>query len=250
MGWNSRLARAVPGSRPSVSPRIAILDVDGTLVDTNYHHAIAWFRAFRRHDVTLPVWEIHRHIGMGGDQLVAAVAGDEVEKRLGDEVREQQGELYEELIDEVRPMEGSRELILGLREAGNRVVLASSAKSDEIDHYLDLLDAREIVDGWTTADDVESTKPEPDLVHAAIDKAGCEPSDATLIGDTVWDVLAAHRAGVETLGVLTGGFSADELWDAGAKQVYESVKELLAQLSNTPLASSSVSESSSTSVSS
>ena len=204
---------------------IAILDVDGTLVDTNYHHAIAWYRAFRRHDVVLPVWRIHRHIGMGGDQLIGALAGDDVERRSGDAIRESEGELYRELIDEVEPMEGARELILDLRDAGHPVVLASSAKEWEVEHYLDLLDAREIVDAWTTSADVERTKPQPDLIQAALEKvAGTD--EAVLIGDTVWDVEAAARAGVETIAVLTGGFSEAELLEAGAKQVFTSVEEL------------------------
>jgi HAD superfamily hydrolase (TIGR01509 family) len=214
--------------------RIAILDVDGTLVDTNYHHAIAWFRAFRRHFLTLPVWRIHRHIGMGGDQLVAALAGDEVEERLGDSIRDAESELYRELIGEVQAMEGSRELIEDLKKEGNVVVLASSAKEWEVEHYIELLGAAEIVDDWTTSSDVERTKPQPDLVHAALDKAGAE-GDALLIGDTVWDVEAAARAGVETLAVLTGGFSEAELRDAGAKDVFTSVEELRQSLIETPL---------------
>jgi HAD superfamily hydrolase (TIGR01509 family) len=217
--------------------KVAILDVDGTLVDTNYHHAIAWFRAFRRHFLTLQVWRIHRHIGMGGDQLVAALAGDEVEDRLGDSIREAEGELYKQLIGEVQAMEGSRELIEDLKEAGNAVVLASSAKDWEVDHYLELLDAKEIVDDWTTSDDVEQTKPQPDLVHAALDKVNGKPDDALLIGDTVWDVEAAHRAGVETLAVRTGGFSEQELSEAGARQVFTSVEELRRSLVETPLRS-------------
>jgi HAD superfamily hydrolase (TIGR01509 family) len=216
--------------------RIAILDVDGTLVDTNYHHAIAWFRAFRRHFLTLQVWRIHRHIGMGGDQLVAALAGDDVEGRLGDSIREAESELYRELIDEVQPMQGSRELITELREADNAVVLASSAKEWEIEHYLELLGAREIVDAWTTSDDVEQTKPEPDLVHAALDKVGGRSDDALLIGDTIWDVEAAHRAGVATLAVRTGGFSEQELREAGARDVFRSVEELRQSLTETALA--------------
>jgi HAD superfamily hydrolase (TIGR01509 family) len=215
-------------------PKIAILDVDGTLVDTNYHHAIAWFRAFRRHFLTLPLWRIHRHIGMGGDQLVAALAGDEVEERLGDSIRDAESELYRELIGEVQPMEGSRKLIEELKKAGNVVVLASSAKEWEVEHYLELLDAKELVDAWTTSADVERTKPEPDLVHAALDKAGGE-GDAMLIGDTVWDVEAAARAGIETLAVLTGGFSEAELREAGAKDVFTSVEELRRSLVETPL---------------
>jgi HAD superfamily hydrolase (TIGR01509 family) len=212
---------------------IAILDVDGTLVDTNYHHAIAWFRAFRRHDVTVQVWVVHRHIGMGGDQLVAAVAGDDVEERLGDEIREAEGELYRELIDEVQPMEGALKLIEDLKERDVAVVLASSAKEWEVEHYLGLLDAEKIVEAWTTSADVEQTKPEPDLVQAALDKAGGRPEDAMLIGDTVWDVEAAHRAGVETLAVRTGGFSEQELRDAGAKDVFTSVEELRQALRKT-----------------
>jgi len=151
---------------------VAILDVDGTLVDTNYHHALAWYRAFLAHDVVLPLWRIHRHIGMGGDQLIAALGGKELEERLGDGVREAEGSLYMELIDEVRPFAAARQLIDVLHDDGHQVVLASSAKSHEVDHYLDLLDAGEAVDGWTTSADVERTKPHPDLVAAAIEKGG------------------------------------------------------------------------------
>ncbi len=214
---------------------IAILDVDGTVVDTNYHHAIAWFRAFRRHAVTVPVWRLHRHIGMGGDQLVAAVAGDDVERRFGDRIREAESECYRELIGEVQAMTGSRELIEDLREAGKLVVLASSAKDWEVEHYIELLDAAEIVNAWTTSADVESTKPEPDLIRAALDKVDTE-GEAILIGDTVWDVEAAKRAGIETLAVLTGGFSEQELRDAGAREVFTSVQELRRNLAATPLA--------------
>jgi HAD superfamily hydrolase (TIGR01549 family) len=215
-------------------PTIAILDVDGTLVDTNYQHAIAWFRAFLRHDVVVPIWRLHRHIGMGGDQLVAAVAGDEVEERRGDDIREAESEEYKKLIGEVRTMEGSRELIEDLRERDNVVVLASSAKEWEIEHYIELLDAEEIIDAYTTSDDVESTKPEPDLIKAALEKAEAD-GEALLIGDTVWDVEAAKRAGVDTLAVLTGGFSEDELRDAGARDVFTSVEELRQSLRQTAL---------------
>lgn len=214
--------------------RIAILDIDGTLVDTNYHHALAWFRAFRRHFITIPIWRIHRHIGMGGDQFVAAVAGDDVEERFGDRIREAESEEYRKLIGEVQAMNGARELIEQLRESGNVVVLASSAKEWEVEYYIELLDAAEIVDSWTTSADVESTKPEPDLIRAALDKAG-EDGEAILIGDTVWDVEAAKRANVETLAVLTGGFSEQELRDAGAKDVFESVDELRQSLAETTL---------------
>jgi HAD superfamily hydrolase (TIGR01509 family) len=214
---------------------IAILDIDGTLVDTNYHHSIAWFRAFVRFDLVLPIWRIHTHIGMGGDQLVESLAGEEVEREHGDDIRGAEGEEYERLIDEVRPVDRARELILAVKERGHQVVLASSAKEPEVDHYLDLLAAREIVDGWTTSADVEATKPAPDLVRAGLERAGGE-GDAVMIGDTPWDVQAAEKAGVPTIAVVTGGFSRQELRDSGAVAVYESVAELERDLESTLLA--------------
>ncbi len=212
----------------------AILDIDGTLVDTNYHHAIAWFRAFRRHRIVLPIWRIHRHIGMGGDQMVTALTDERTERELGDEIRDDEKQLYFELIDEVQPMEGARRLIEELKQRGHSVVLASSAKEDEVDHYLDLLDARDLADSWTTSADVEATKPEPDLVLAALERAG-SGSGAVMVGDTTWDVKAAERAGVQTLAVMTGGFAPQELRDAGAVDVFESVTELCERLGETPL---------------
>ena len=203
----------------------AILDIDGTLVDTNYHHAIAWHRALRGHGHPIALWRIHRHIGMGGDQIVGALAGEEVEESEGDAIRTAEGEAYAELIGEVEPMEGARGLIEDLRAEGHSVVLASSAKAEEVEHYLNLLDARGLVDAWTTSADVERTKPEPDLIHAALEKAAGE-GPAVMIGDSVWDVKAASAADVPTLAVLTGGFSAAELREAGAGEVVESIAEL------------------------
>jgi HAD superfamily hydrolase (TIGR01509 family) len=216
-----------------VSPPIAILDIDGTLVDTNYHHAIAWYRAFRQHEVVLPVWRIHRHIGMGGDQLVGALAGEEVENEKGDDIRTAEKALYLAVIEEVEPMHGARDLLVDLKDRGHTIVLASSAKADEVDHYLDLLDARDLADDWTTSADVESTKPEPDLVRAALDKAGQD--DAVMVGDSIWDCEAAKRAELETVAVLTGGFSEAELRDAGAVAVFHSIDELREGLDETPL---------------
>jgi HAD superfamily hydrolase (TIGR01549 family) len=203
-----------------------ILDIDGTLIDTNYHHALAWYRAFRQHGVLLPIWRIHRAIGMGGDQLVEELAGPEVEEEDGDKIRDAEGPLYMTMIEEIEPFEGARELLRELRERERTIVLASSAKEDEVDHYLDLLEAREVVDAWTTSADVEATKPEPDLVEAALEKA--ETRDALMIGDTVWDVKAAGRAGIETIAVLSGGHGEAELRDAGAREVFESIAELAA----------------------
>jgi HAD superfamily hydrolase (TIGR01549 family) len=203
---------------------IVVLDIDGTLVDTNYQHAIAWHRALRDHGRAVQLWEIHRHIGMGGDQIVAALVGEGAERRDGDAIREAEGEAYGELIGEVQAMHGATELLQELREDGARAILASSAKAEEVEHYVDLLDARDLVEGWTTAADVERTKPHPDLVHAALEKAG--GGSAVMVGDSTWDVKAAEAAGIPTLAVLTGGFSEAELLEAGAAEVCESIGEL------------------------
>src|SRR5256714_8742195 len=213
----------------------AILDIDGTLVDTNYQHAVAWYRAFRQSEIVLPVWRIHRHIGMGGDQVIAALTDERTEDEQGDEIRAAEKALYMAMIEEVEPFDGARDLIERLKDAGRTVVMASSAKENEVDHYLDLLDARELADDWTTSADVEATKPEPDLVRAALEKGGTEPGDAVMLGDTPWDCEAAKRAGVETVALLTGGFAEQELTEAGAVAVFESIPALLDRIEETPL---------------
>jgi HAD superfamily hydrolase (TIGR01509 family) len=205
--------------------KTAILDIDGTLVDTNYHHAIAWYRAFRQHGHSVSVWRIHRHIGMGGDQLVEALIGEEAEAEEGDDIRSAEKALYLALIEEVEPFEGARDLISDLKDRDCAVVLASSAKANELEHYLDLLDVRELADDWTSSADVEVTKPAPDLVRAALDKVGAGDG-AFMVGDTPWDCRAAAKADVPTVGLLTGGFAIDELRDSGAARVYETLVEL------------------------
>jgi HAD superfamily hydrolase (TIGR01509 family) len=205
-------------------PRAVILDVDGTLVDTNYHHALCWSRAFREHGIVIPVWRLHRGVGMGGDKYVEAMAGADVEMRLGDPLRERWAALFDALIDEIAPLEGAGELLRDLKARGHVVVLASSSIERHLERFLDVLRAREVVDAWTTKDDVEASKPDPDLVEAALDRAGTR--DAILVGDTPWDVKAAQQAGIETICVLTGGFSEAELREAGATDVVESVAEL------------------------
>src|SRR5829696_6416899 len=211
----------------------AVVDVDGTLVDTNYHHALAWFRAFRAERIVLPMWRLHRHIGMGGDKFVSVVAGAVIEERLGDRLRDAWEERFDELIGETELLAGARELIEDLKRRGHPVVLASSAIERHVDAFLDKLDARELADGWTTKDAVEASKPDPDLVEAALAKAGTR--DAVLIGDTPWDVEAARKAGIETICVVTGGFSRQELDEAGAAAVYQSLTELKDDLDQTPL---------------
>ena len=205
---------------------IAILDIDGTLVDTNYHHALAWFRALKRHGRPVPLWIVHRHMGMGGDQLVAAVTDDEFEARSGNDVRDAEKQEYQRLIDEVVALKGASELVEALRGRGCRVILASSAKEEEVKHYLELLEAEDL--DYTSSGDVERTKPQPDLVEAAMEKAG--GGEAFMIGDSTWDCEAAKRAGVRTVALLTGGFSEQELLDAGAARVFRDIETLLGGL--------------------
>ena len=218
-------------------PPTAIVDVDGTLVDSNYHHTMAFHRAFRQHDVPVPIWTIQRHIGMGSDHLVKAVAGDDVDAETGDDIRAAHSILYKDVIANVPPLAGAREFVETLKERGLTVVLASSAKADELEHYLDLLDLRSLADEWTTSADVEATKPEPDLSLAALEKARDNggDGDAVMVGDSTWDCVAATRAGLETIGLRSGGFSEAELLEAGAAMVFENVVELRERLDDTPL---------------
>jgi HAD superfamily hydrolase (TIGR01549 family) len=214
-------------------PLTAIFDIDGTLVDTNYQHALAWYRSFRQHGVVMPIWQIHRAIGIGSDRVVEMLAGERIEQELGETLRAAEGPLYQEMIDEVEPMKGAHELLRDLKRAGHAVILASSAEQKEAERYIKLLDATEFVDGYTTSADVKQSKPEPDIVHAAIEKAGGGP--AVMIGDSTWDCKAATRAQLPSIGVLTGGFSEQELTEAGATIVFDSVEHLREHLKTTNL---------------
>jgi phosphoglycolate phosphatase-like HAD superfamily hydrolase len=171
---------------------------------------------------------------MGGDQLVPYLAGEGFERAHGDSVRIEEHALYAQMIAETQPFEGARGLIEDLKGRGCNVVIASSAKSEDTQHYLDLLEARALVDGWTDSGSVAATKPAPDLIEAAVRIAG--GGKAILIGDSTWDCKAAKAAKVPTICVRTGGFGADELLEAGAVAVYDSIAELRDQLDETPFA--------------
>jgi len=179
------------------------------------------------------MWRVHRHIGMGGDQIVKAIAGEGVERAHGDSLRDTSQEEFKRLRDECVPLGGARELVLELRRREFVVVLASSSNPDDLDHFLDKLGVRGDVDDWTTADDVERTKPYPDVIQAALAKAGTD--DAVMVGDSRWDIEAAANAGLQTVCVITGGWSKQELRDYGAVAVFESLGELREQLDETPL---------------
>jgi len=203
----------------------AIIDIDGNLVDSNYHHVVAWDRALAACGAKVPLWKLHRHMGMGGDKLVEAVAGAGFEREHGDDVRAAEKEKYVELMPEVRAVEGATEAIAALTESGWTVILASSAKEAEVSHYVDLLGADELVAGTTDSSDVGETKPSPDLVESALRKVEGD-AQAFMVGDSVWDVEAADRVGVPTIAVLSGGFPEADLTGAGAIEVIESVSSL------------------------
>jgi HAD superfamily hydrolase (TIGR01549 family) len=204
----------------------ALLDVDGTLVDSNYQHVLAWQCAFREHGLSLGASRIHRHIGMGGDQLVPALVGEDLERAHGDDLRAAWRECFDPMLGTVQPIEGATELMEALRGLGLTVVLASSGPGEHVERYVDLVQAQGLAAAWTTSDDVGTTKPAPDLLQVAMRKVG--GSEALTIGDSTWDCQAARRLGGDAVAVRTGGFCRDELFAAGAREVYDSLPLLTA----------------------
>jgi HAD superfamily hydrolase (TIGR01549 family) len=205
-----------------------VLDVDGTLLDSNYHHVVAWSRAFEQVGVRVPGWRIHRALGMGGDRLVPAVAGEDVEREHGFEVREAWEKEYDGMLEEVHLLPGARALLDALRHRGVTPVLASSAIPRHAERAFELLGADKRAGTATTAEDAEESKPDPELIVTAIERV--RGSEACVIGDAVWDVEAAKRAGLPAYGVLSGGNPREVLIEAGAREVYADPADLLSHL--------------------
>jgi HAD superfamily hydrolase (TIGR01509 family) len=208
-----------------------LFDVDGTLVDTNYLHALAWSRALRDAGEWAPMNALHRLVGMGGDQLVPRLRGED-----SPSIREARSRHYKELLADARPFPGAAGLLRRVHSAGVAVVLATSSPGEELDHLRQLIDAEDAIDAHTTADDVRSSKPEPDVFLAAMEAAGVDPDRALAVGDSRWDVEAARAAGIGCVAVESGGFSQHELSEVGALQVYRDVEELGRQFRTSPLA--------------
>ncbi len=211
-----------------MDPRTAavLLDIDGTLVDSTYHHAVAWHRAFRRLGDAPPMWRIHRAIGMGGDKLVGHVAGQDVEERHGDELRDAWKQMYAEIRAEVQPLPGAADLVRRLAGEGYRVALASSGDPQFSREAVELLGIGDDLELLTTSEDVEDSKPDPDLVGETLRRLdGVEV--AVFVGDTVYDVEAAERAGIGCVGLRSGGFSTSELTEAGARLVADTPADLV-----------------------
>jgi HAD superfamily hydrolase (TIGR01549 family) len=220
-------AESRPGEIDPSAVDTVVLDIDGTLVDSNYHHALAWARAFRRHGHVVPLWRIHRCIGMGGDRLVPALVGEDVDREIGDELRGCWAEEVQRILYEIEPLECAPELLRELDRRPVKVVLASSGKPQHTGHSLHVLQAGDSVDSVQTGDDA-ATKPAPDLLDKAV--ASVDGQASVVIGDSVWDAEAAKRHGAPMVAVLTGGFGRDELTAAGAVRIFEDVVELLDHL--------------------
>lgn len=207
-----------------------LFDLDGTLVDTNYLHTLAWSRALRDAGEWAPMNAIHRLVGMGGDQLLPELLG-----RTCDPARERRAVRYRELMGDATALPGATDLLSRCHDEGLVVVLASSSPADELSDLRRLLDVDDVIDAVTTADDVEAAKPAPDVFEAALEAGGIDPGRALAVGDSVWDVRAARAAGLGCVAVETGGFSTHELSEAGARHVYRSVEELFQQFHTSPL---------------
>jgi HAD superfamily hydrolase (TIGR01549 family) len=204
--------------QPDLPFDTAVLDIDGTLVDSVYAHVWSWREAFRVVGLDVATVTIHRAIGMGGDRLVPAVTNAVVERSMGAEVRKRQSDLYQDLAEHLSPTNGATDLLEALHDHGLKVVLASSGARADTERSLDLLGCRSVVDATISGDDTEATKPDDEPLRRAV--AAVEATSAFVVGDAVWDVESARRAGLPAVGLLTGGIAACELLDAGAVGVY------------------------------
>ncbi|WP_433887609.1 HAD family hydrolase [Streptomyces sp. CA-111067] len=224
------------GSDSRAARGAVLFDVDGTLMDTVYLHTCAWWEAFRQQGHRVTMARIHRSIGMGSDHLLDALLGEDRDHDEDATLSAAHDTLYAQYWDRLAPLPGASGLLRACAGRGWQVVLASSAKGREAEVMIDALDAEGAITAVTTADDVSSSKPAPDLVQQALEKAGVPAGRAVFVGDAAWDAEAARKAGVRCLGVLTGGWSRQELTEAGAEAVYDTPAELLAHLDDSALA--------------
>ena len=221
---------------PEGPVRAALFDVDGTLVDTNYLHAVTWWEAFAQAGHVVPMAEIHRAIGMGSGLMLDKLLPQDRDTGDDADIRAAHSALYATYRSRLRPLPGAADLLRVCKRQGLAVVLASSADEPEFNMLRAVLDAEDAIDAATFSGDVEASKPAPDLVQVALDKAGVPAGEAVFTGDTVWDVQACQKAGVPCIGLLSGGISRDELTSAGAAEVYPGPGDLLASLGESLLA--------------
>jgi len=222
---------------PDEDTRAAVLfDVDGTLMDTVYLHTVAWWEALRQQGTHVTTARIHRCVGMGSDHLLDTLLGSDRDRGADDTLSAAHDTVYAQYWSRLTPLPGAHDLLLACAARGWRVVLASSARKDEAEVMTRALDAGEVITALTTADDVSSSKPAPDIVQQALEKAGVPAEYAVFVGDAAWDGKAAHKAGVRCLGLLTGGWTRQELSEAGMEAVYDSPADLLHHLDDSILA--------------
>ena len=219
---------------PTATCKAVLLDIDGTLVDTNFLHVDAWLRACADLGHPVDAWRVHRAIGMDSSKLLATLLDDD-EERLGDAVKERHAIHYAADQERMRRFAGAQELLRELADRGLQVVLATSAPQEEFDMIIAALDPGDSVSQVTTAEDVEEAKPAPDVIQVALRKAGVTADEAIMVGDAAWDAESSAAAGVRCIGVLSGGYGAAELRDAGAIAVYDDVAELLRRLDDSPI---------------
>ncbi len=212
------------------STRAVLFDIDGTLIDSNYLHVESFMQAFEEVGVEMSAWRVHRAIGLDSSRLLEELLGARAQE-IGDQVKEGHSRLYRELWPRLRRFDGARELLETLHERGIRVVLATSAPEDELEELLRVLDCDDVIHATTNGDDVETAKPEPDILGVALERAGVTADEALMVGDARWDAVAAGRAGIRMVGVRSGGISEGELRDAGALEVHDDVAALLRSLS-------------------
>ena len=206
-------------------PKIVVLDVDGTLMDTNYLHVEAWARAFEEVGHRVPRVQLHKQVGKGSDLLIREFVEDEEKAAKVDELH---SEFYAELQEHGHPLPGAKELIPTLAERGYEVWFVTSAKDEELEHHMSELEAEDTLSGVVNSSAVENSKPAPDIFELTLEKAGASPDETVAVGDAIWDIESANAAGIRTVAVLTGGaFSRQELEEAGAVEVYEDCAALL-----------------------
>ena len=216
----------------------AIFDLDGTLVDSVDLHTEAWQRAFRKFNREVSFLEIRSQIGKGGDQLLPSFFSLAELEDFGKKLEAERGRIFQgELIEKVRPFPRVKELFERIARDGLKIALASSAKKDELKHYVKLLDVDDLVDASTSTDDASKSKPHPDIFQAALKKlGGLDPAAAMAIGDTPYDAQSAGKAGLRTIGMLCGGFPKPDLRAAGAEAIFQDPADLLARYEESPLA--------------
>jgi HAD superfamily hydrolase (TIGR01509 family) len=214
--------------------RAVLFDVDGTLVDSNDAHAAAWVRAFTEYGVTVGPAHVRRCIGMGGDKLMPEVSGLEEDSSLGQAIARRRGEIFEkEFLPKLQPFERARALVDAISERGLTAIAASSASKKDLKALLKVAGVDDLMDEKTSSDDAEDSKPDPDIIQAALKRAKASPAEAIMIGDTPYDIEAARRAGVDVIAFRSGGWKDDDL--KGAIAIYDGPWDLLGQLSDSPI---------------